>query len=109
MGLSKGRILMTTPSSYLEFEGDFMKGGRRSRARGLNTSYYKDYEFLKMTRNLCIDRLSRPGNANKITGRGVAMATTRKLRKVRCYNCQEFGHIKRDRTISKQKRPTTSK
>ena len=28
---------------------------------------------------------------------------------MRCYNCQEFGHIKRDRTNSKQERSTTSK
>ncbi|CAM9090813.1 unnamed protein product [Laminaria digitata] len=59
-----------------------------------------DYEFVKMTsfhspnfgiddiqsmmRSLYIDRLSRPGNINKIAGRGAAMATTRKPRKVRC-------------------------
>ncbi|CAM9889260.1 unnamed protein product, partial [Laminaria digitata] len=79
-----------------------------------------DYEFVKMKsfdspnfgiddiqsmmRNLYIDRLSRPGNINKIAGRGAAMATTRKPRKVRCYNCQEFGHIKRDCTNTKQER-----
>ncbi|CAN0393143.1 unnamed protein product, partial [Laminaria digitata] len=84
-----------------------------------------DYEFVKMTsfhspnfriddiqsmmRNLYIDRLSRPGNINKIAGRGAAMATTRRPRKVRCYNCQEFGHIKRDCTNTKQERFTTSK
>ena len=83
------------------------------------------YEFVKMTsfhssnfdiddiqsmmRNLYIDRLSRSGNVNKIAGRGAAMATTRKPRKVRCYNCQESGHIKRDCTNSKQERYTTSK
>ncbi|CAN0505479.1 unnamed protein product, partial [Laminaria digitata] len=84
-----------------------------------------DYEFVKMTsfhspnfgiddiqstmRNLYIDGLSRPGNINKIAGRGAAMATTRKPRKVRCYNCQEFGHIKRDCTNTKQERSTKSK
>ena len=61
-----------------------------------------DYEFVKMPnfhspnfgiddiqsmRNLNIDQLWRPGNVNKIAGRGAAMATTRKPRKVRCYNC----------------------
>ena len=51
-----------------------------------------------MMRNLYIDRLSRLGNVNKIAGRGVAMATTWKPRKVRCYNCREFGHVKHDCT-----------
>ena len=37
------------------------------------------------------------------------MAITRKPRKGRCYNRQEFGHIKRDCTNSKQERSTTSK
>ena len=84
-----------------------------------------DYEFVKMTSfhspnfgindiqlmmiNLYIDRLSRPSDVNKIAGKGVAMATTRKPRKVRCYNCQEFGRIKRDWMASKKERPTTSK
>ena len=63
-----------------------------------------DYDFVKMTsfhspnfgiddfqsmmRNLYIGRLSRPGNVNKIAGRGAAMATTRRPRKVQSYNCQ---------------------
>ena len=37
------------------------------------------------------------------------MAIPRKPRKGRCYNRQEFGHIKRDCTNSKQERSTTSK
>ena len=41
-----------------------------------------------MTRNLYIDRLSRPGHANKQAGRGAAMTTTQGPRKVRRYNCQ---------------------
>ena len=41
-----------------------------------------------MMRNLYIDRLSRPGDVNKIAGREAAMATTRIPRKMRCYNCQ---------------------
>ena len=65
-----------------------------------------DYDFVKMTsfhspnfgiddfqsmmRNLYIGRLSRPGNVNKIAGRGALMVTTRKPRKVRCYNCRAF-------------------
>ena len=84
-----------------------------------------DYEFVNMTSfhspkfgindiqsmmsNPSIDRLSRPGNVNKISGKGIAIATTRKPRKARCYNCRELGHIKRHCTISKQERPATSK
>ena len=82
-----------------------------------------DYEFVKMTsfyspnfgvneiqsimRNLYIDRLSRPGHVNKLTGRGAAMATTRKSRKVRLYSRQQFGHMKRDCTNSKEERSAT--
>ena len=84
-----------------------------------------DYEFVKMTsfhspnfgineiqsmkRNLYIDRLSRPGHVNKLAGRGAAMATTKGSRKVRCYNYQEFGHMKRDSTNSKEERSATPK
>ena len=84
-----------------------------------------DYEFVKMTsfhsqnfgiheiqsmmRNLYIDRLSRPGHLNKLAGRGVTMRTTKGSRKVRCYNCQKFGHIKRDCTNSKKERSATPK
>ena len=82
-----------------------------------------DYEFVKMTsfhspnfgitdiqsmmRNLNIDRLSKPGNVNKIAGKGVAMATTEKPRKVRCYNCEEIARIKPDCTNSNQEPPTS--
>ena len=84
-----------------------------------------DYEFVKimsvhrpnfgidsiqsMMRHLYIDRVSRLGDVNKIAGRGVAMATTRKPRKSGCYNCQYLGHIKRHCTNSKQERCTASK
>lgn len=83
-----------------------------------------DYELVKMTSfhtpnfsindtqsimtNFYIDRLSSPANVNKITGKGIAMATTRKPIKVRRYNCQDVGHIKRECTNSKQEEPTTS-
>ena len=74
-----------------------MKWERTSRTRGLKISYCNIilqgltdyYEFVKTTsvhspnfsiddipsmmRNLYIDRLSRPGNVNKIAGRGVAV------------------------------------
>ena len=79
-----------------------------------------DYEFVKMTsfhspnfgvdeiqpmmRNLYMDRLSIPGHVNKLAGRGAAMTTTKEPRKVRCYICQEFRHVKRDCTNSKKKR-----
>ena len=59
-----------------------------------------DYEFVKMTsfhspnfgnneiqsmtRNLYIDRLSRPGHVHKLAGRGAAMITTKGSREVRC-------------------------
>ena len=66
-------------------------------------------DIQSMMRNLYIDRLSISGNTNKITGRGTAMVTTRKPRKVRCYNCQEFGHFQRDCTNHKRERSTTSK
>lgn len=78
-----------------------------------------DYEFVKMTsrrspnfgideiqtimRTLYIDRLARPGNVNKMAGRGAAKTTTRGTRKVRCYNCLEFGDIKRDCTNTRTK------
>ena len=52
-------------------------------------------------KNLYIDRLSRPGNVNKMAGKGIAMATNGKPRKVSWNNCQELGHIKRDGTNSK--------
>ena len=84
-----------------------------------------DYEFVKMTsfhspnfgineiqsmmRNLYIDRLSRPGHVNKLAGRGTAMTTTKGSRKVRCYNCQKFGHMKRDCTNSRKSRSDTPK
>ena len=84
-----------------------------------------DYEFVKitsfhspkfdinkiqsMTRNLYIDRLSRPGHVNKLAGRGAAMTTTKGSRKARRYNCQEFEHIKRDCTNSKKERSATPK
>ena len=84
-----------------------------------------DYEFIKMTsfhipnfgineiqlmmRNLYIDRLSRPGHVNKRAGRGAAMTTIEGSRKVRCYNCQEFGHINRGCTNSKTERSATLK
>ena len=45
-------------------------------------------DIQSMMRNLYIDRLSRPGNVNKITGRVAELATTRKPRKVKCCNCQ---------------------
>ena len=82
-----------------------------------------DYEFVKMTsfhtpnfgineiqsmmRNLHIDRLSRPGHVNKLAGSRAAMTTTKGSRKGRCYNCQKFGHIKRDCTNSKEERSAT--
>ena len=65
--------------------------------------------ILSMMRNLYIDRLLRPGNVSKIAGRGAAISTTRKPRKMRCYTYQELGHIKRDCTTRKQERSTTSK
>ena len=37
------------------------------------------------------------------------MTTTKGSRKVRCYNCQEFGHMQRDCTNSKKKRSDTPK
>ena len=84
-----------------------------------------DYEFMNMTsfnspnssiddieamiRNVYTDRLSRPGDVSKTTGRATAVATISAPRKVRCYNCQEFGHIKCDCTNTTQDRFTTSK
>ena len=62
-----------------------------------------------MMRNLYIDRLSRPGHVNKLAGRGAAMTTTKGSRKVQCYNCQEFGYMKRDCTNSKEERSATPK
>ena len=53
-------------------------------------------DIQSIMKNLYIDRLSRPGNVNKMAGKGIAMATTRKPRKVGCYNGQELGHINRD-------------
>ena len=66
-------------------------------------------EIQSMMRNLYIDRLSRPGYVIKLAGRGAAMTTTKNSRKVRCYNCQEFIHKKRDCTNSKKKRSDTPK
>ena len=66
-------------------------------------------DIQSMMRNHYIDRLSRPGNTNKIVRRGAEMATTRKPRKVRFYNCREFGHFQRDCTNPKRERSTTSK
>ena len=82
-----------------------------------------DYKFVKMTsfyspnfneiqsmmRNLYIDQLSRPGHANNLAGKGAAMTTTKGSRKVRCYSCQEFGHIKRYCTNSEKERSVTPK
>ena len=84
-----------------------------------------DYEFVQMTSfhspnfginetqsmmtNVYIDRFSRPGHVNELAGRGMAMKTTKGSRKVQCYNCQEFKHIKRDCTNSKKKRSATPK
>ena len=37
------------------------------------------------------------------------MTNTKGPQNVRCYNCQEFGHIKRDCTNSKKERPAPPK
>ena len=66
-------------------------------------------DIQSMMINLYTDRLSKPGNTNKTVIRGAAMATTRKPRKVRCYNCQEFGNFQRDCTRPKRERSTISK
>ena len=66
-------------------------------------------EIQSMMTNLYIYRLSTPGHVNKLAGRGAAMTTTKRSRKVRCYNCHEFGHMKRDCTNSKKKRSDTPK
>ena len=84
-----------------------------------------DYELVKMTsfhspcfgineiqsmmRNLCIGRLSRPGHVNKLADRAAAMATTKRSRKFRCYNCQDMGLIKRNCTNSNKERSATPK
>ena len=66
-------------------------------------------EIQSTMKNLYIDRLSRPGHENKLAGRGAAMTTTKGSRKARCYNCQEFGHMKRDCPNSKKKRSDSPK
>ena len=66
-------------------------------------------EIQSMMRNLYIDRLSRPGHVNKLAGREAAMTTTKGSRKVRCYNCQERRHMKRDCINSKNNRSDTPK
>ena len=66
-------------------------------------------EIQSMVRKVYVDRLSRQGNINNKAGGGAAMKTTRGARKVRCYNCQDFGHIKRDCTNSKEERIGTQK
>ena len=60
-----------------------------------------------MMRNFYIDWLSRQGHVDKLAGRGAAMTSTKGSRKVRCYNCQEFGHIKRNCTNRKKERCAT--
>ena len=62
-----------------------------------------------MMRNLYIDRFPRPGHVHKLSRRGAAMTTTKESRKVRCYNCQDFGRIKRDCPSSKEERSATPK
>ena len=66
-------------------------------------------ETQSMMKNLYIDRLLRPGHANKLAGRGAALTTIKGARKVRWYNCQKFGHIKQDCTSSKKERSATPK
>ena len=83
----------------------------------------RGYDFVKMTsfhspdvgideiqsvmRNLYIDRLSRPGHVNELAGIIAIMTTTKGPRKERCYNCQEFGHIKPACKNSKKRSATT--
>ena len=56
-----------------------------------------------------IDRLLWPGKIIIIAGGRTAMAATLCARKVRCYHCQAFGHMRQDCTNSKKERPDAPK